>query len=144
MSEQIGFSEYLYERRYNAQSKIDEAKVTKRRSLVAGAIGAVVIFAIMVAFILGAYDREQVVLFFSLVALYFILVAAVFYIYGALQYKSLSKFFHCVRLISKWEDMIETIDKVEMKYAEKTLHPADLEKMEKRLVKLCDEIDKRI
>jgi len=40
--------------------------------------------------------------------------------------------------------MIETIDKVEMKYAEKTLHPADLEKMEKRLVKLCDEIDKRI
>lgn len=144
MSEQLSFSEYLYERRYNAQSKIDEAKVTKRKAMVAGAIGAVVIFAIMAAFILGAYDREQVVLFFVLVALYFVLVAAVFYIYGALQYKSPGKFFHSVRLISKWEDMIEAIDKVELKYAEKTLHPADLEKMEKRLVKLCDEIDKRI
>jgi len=66
MSEQLDFSQYLYERRYNAQSKIDEAKIIKRKAMVAGAIGAVVIFAVMVAFILGAYDREQVALFLPL------------------------------------------------------------------------------
>ncbi len=144
MSEQKSFSEYLYERRYNAQSKIDDARQTKRKALVAGAIGAVVLFAVMIAFIIGAYDREQVVLFFALVALYVALVVCVFYIYGAIIYKSLPKFFHSVRLISKWEDMVEYIDRIEAKYAEKSLHPADLEKMEKRLIKLCDNIDSKI
>ena len=132
MSEQLDFSQYLYERRYNAQNKIDEAKIIKRKAMVAGAIGAVVIFAVMVAFILGAYDREQVALFFALVVLYFALVVATFYIYGAIQLKS------------KWEDVIDAMDKIEAKYAEKTLHPADLEKMEKRIVKICDEIDNKM
>ena len=144
MSEQLDFSQYLYERRYNAQSKVDEARIIKRKAMVAGAIGAVVIFAIMVAFILGAYDREQVALFFALVVLYFALVVATFYIYGAIQLKSFGKFYHSVRLISKWEDVSEAMDKIEAKYAEKTLHPADLEKMEKRLVKICDEIDNKM
>ena len=118
MSEQLDFSQYLYERRYNAQNKIDEAKIIKRKAMVAGAIGAVVIFAVMVAFILGAYDREQVALFFALVVLYFALVVATFYIYGAIQLKSIGKFYHSVRLISKWEDVIEAMDKIEAKYAE--------------------------
>ncbi len=144
MSEQLNFAEYLYERRYNAQSKIDDAKLAKRKALVAGAIGAVVIFAVMIAFIMGAYDREQVALFFALVALYVVLVVAVFYVYGAIRLKSFSKFYHSVRLISKWESMIEYIDRIEAKYAEKSLHPADLEKMEKRLIKLCDEIDSKM
>ena len=144
MSEQLDFSQYLEVRRYNAQSKIDEAKIIKRKAMVAGAIGAVVIFAVMVAFILGAYDREQVALFFALVVLYFALVVATFYIYGAIQLKSIGKFYHSVRLISKWEDVIEAMDKMEAKYAEKTLHPADLEKMEKRIVKICDEIDNKM
>lgn len=144
MSEQLDFSQYLYERRYNAQSKIDEAKALKRKAIVAAAIGAAVIFAVMAAFIVGAYDREQVALFFALVALYVLLVVSVFYGYGAVQLKSFGKFFHSVRLISKWEDMIEMTDRIEAKYAEKSLHPADLEKMEKRLVKLCDEIDNKM
>ena len=144
MSEQLDFSQYLYERRYNAQSKIDDAKILKRKAMVAAAIGVVVIFAVMAAFLVGAYDREQVVLFFALAALYVLLVVAVFYGYGAVKLKSLSKFFHSVRLISKWEDMIEMTDRIEAKYAEKSLHPADLEKMEKRLIKLCDEIDKKM
>lgn len=144
MSEQLDFSQYLYERRYNAQSKIDDAKILKRKAIIAAAIGAVAIFAVMIAFIIGAYDREQVALFFCLVALYVLLVVAVFYGYGTIQLKSFSKFFHSVRLISKWESIIEMTDKIEAKYAEKTLHPADLEKMEKRLVKLCDEIDNKM
>ncbi len=144
MSEQLSFSEYLYERRYNAQSKIDDARALKRKATVASAIGAVVIFAVMIAFIIGAYDREQVVLLFSLIAAYALLVVAVFYGYGAIKLRSLGKFFHAVRLISKWEDMIELTDRIEAKYAEKSLHPADLEKMEKRLIKLCDEIDNKM
>lgn len=144
MSEEISFSDYLYERRYNAQSKIDDAKIVRRKARVACAIGAVVLFAVMVAFILGAYDNEQVVLFFALVALYLVLTATVFYCYGAIKIGSFSKFFNSVRLISRWEDMIEYMDKIEAKYAEKTLHPSDLEKMEKRLIKLCDEIDKKM
>lgn len=144
MAEQKSFSEYLYERRYNAQSKIDDAKLIKRKAIVAGALGAVVLFAAMVAFMIGAYDREQVGLFFALVALYALLVVCVFYIYGAVKSGSLAKFFHSVRLISKWEDMVEYIDRIEAKYAEKSLHPADLDKMEKRLIKLCDDIDNKI
>ncbi len=144
MSEEMKFNEYLYERRYSAQSKIDDAKVIRRRARVACAIGAVAIFAVMIAFIMSAYDNEQVPLFFALVAVYLMATAAVYYIYGAVQSRSLSKFFHSVRLISRWEDLLEYIDKVEAKYAEKTIHPADLEKTEKKLVRLCDEIDKRL
>ncbi len=144
MSEELKFSEYLYERRYSAQEKIDDAKILRRKARVACAIGAVVIFAVMIAFIMSAYDNEQVPLLFTLIAIYFVLVAMVFYVYGAIKCGSLSKFFNSVCLISGWEDMIESLDKIEAKYAEKTLHPADLEKIEKKLLKLCDEIDKKI
>ena len=144
MSENLTFSEYLYERRYGAQSKIDDAKIIRRKARVACAIGAVVFFAIMIAFVLNAYDNEKVVLLFSLIGVYLALVAIVFYMYGAIKCKSLARFFNSVMLITRWEDMIETLDRIEAKYAEKTLHPADLEKIEKKLVKLCDEIDKKI
>ena len=144
MSENMTFSEYLYERRYEAQNKIDDAKIVRRKARVACAIGAVVLFAIMIAFILNAYDNEKVVLLFSLIGVYLFLVAVVFYAYGAIKCKSLAKFFNSVMLITRWEDMIETLDKIEAKYAEKTLHHADLDKIEKKLVKLCDEIYKKI
>ena len=98
----------------------------------------------MIAFILGAYDNQQVVLLFCLIGLYFVLTAAVYYCFGAYKMGSFVKFFNAVILISRWEDMIEYMDRIEAKYAEKTLHPSDLKKMENRLIKLCDEIDNKI
>lgn len=127
----------MYEKRYAAQEKIDEAKKLRRKARVACAIGAVAIFAVMISFIIGAYDRENIVLLAVLVAVYFAAVVAVYYVYGTVKNK---KFFKMTRYITRFEDAIELFDRMEAKYAEKTLYPADREKAENRLIKVCEEI----
>ena len=131
----------MYEKRYAAQQKIDEARKLCRKARVACAIGAVVIFAIMISFILSAYDNENVVLLFVLIGIYLLAVAAVYYVYGTIKNKN---FFKMTRLISRFDDAIELFDKMEAKYAEKTLHPADREKAENRLIKICEDINENL
>lgn len=131
----------MYEKRYAAQSKIDEAKKLRRKAWVACAIGAVVLFAIMITFIMSAYDNEQVALLFALIAVYVLGIVAVYYIYGTIKNKN---FFKMTRYIVRFYDAIEAFDKMEVKYAEKTLHPADREKVENRLMKVCDEINENL
>ena len=131
----------MYEKRYAAQEKIDEAKKLRRKASVACAIGAVVIFAIMISFILSAYDNENVVLLFVLIAVYLIAVVAVYYVYGTVKDR---RFFKMTRYISRFEDAIELFDKMEAKYAEKTLHPADREKAENRLIRVCEDINENL
>ncbi len=137
MAEEQSKAFEMYEKRYAAQEKIDEAKKLRRKARVACAIGAVAVFAIMISFIIGAYDSENVVLLAILVVVYFAAVAAVYYVYGTVKNK---KFLKMTRYITRFEDAIELFDKMEAKYAEKTLYPADREKAENRLLKVCEEI----
>ncbi len=141
MNEEKSRSEIMYEKRYDAQDKIDEAKKLRRKARVACAIGAVVLFAIMISFIMSAYDNENVPLFFVLVCVYLAAVVAVYYVYGTTKNK---KFYLMTHYIVRFEDAIEAFDKMEAKYAEKTLHPADREKVENKLMKVCDDINTKL
>lgn len=131
----------LHEKRSSAQDKVREAKTLRRKALVAAAIGAVALFAVMGAFIIAAYDSQNVILLAILLAAYVLGIILVFYVYGAVKCRSLKYFSRSMRYIIKLEEMLEDMDKVEEKYAERTIRLSDMDEFEKKFLSICDKIN---
>ena len=49
-----------------------------------------------------------------------------------------------MRYIIKLEEMLEDMDKVEEKYAERTIRLSDMDEFEKKFLNLCDRINKEL
>lgn len=134
----------LHEKRSSAQEKVNNAKKLRRKCIVAAAIGAVALFAVMGAFIIAAYDSQNVILLAILLAAYVLGIILVFYVYGAVKCGSFKYFCRSMRYIIKLEEMLEDMDKVEEKYAERTIRLSDMDEFEKKFLNLCDRINEEL
>ncbi|MBQ8475124.1 MAG: hypothetical protein IJ499_05635 [Clostridia bacterium] len=134
----------MHEKRSAAQEKVNRAKVLRRKALVAAAIGVVALFAVMGVFIFSAYDSQNVLLLAVLLAVYVLGVIAVFYIYGWIKCGSLKYFWRSMRYIVKLEEALEDMDKIEEKYAERTIRLSDMDEFEKKFLSLCDKINEEL
>ena len=124
----------IHEKRYRANEILETVKAWKRKATVVCAISAVVFFAVLISFILAAYDAQNVILMASLIALYFVLVILSYYIGGAVISKSFAAFSGAKKLAKKWDYALLDFEAMEDKVAERTAMPGDMEKSESKLI----------
>lgn len=124
----------IHEKRYRANEVLDVIKVWRRKATVICAISAVVLFAVLISFIIAAYDAQNIILMAALVAAYFVLVILSYNIGGAVIAKSYSAFRGAKKLAKKWEYALLDFEAMEDKVAERTAMPGDMEKCEAKLI----------
>ncbi len=128
----------IHEKRYRANEILEIIKAWRRRATVVGAISAVAAFAVLISFILGAYDAQNIALMAALIALYFAVVLVSYNVGGALMAKSYAAFRGALKLGRKWDDAILDFEAMEDKVAERTAMPGDMEKAEDKLLSVAD------
>ncbi len=130
----------VYEKRYKAEEVLGGVKKWKRAALVSAAIGAVVLFCVMIAFIIRAYDAENVSLMAVLIGAYLVGVGAVYFVGGTVKAGSAARFVRGCGLLRAWSWAVSDFEQITDKSAEKTAMPGDVEKYEEKLVSLADKI----
>lgn len=124
----------IHEKRYRANEILEIIKVWKRKAAVICAVSAVVFFAVLISFILAAYDAQNLILTASLIAAYFLLVILSYNIGGAVTSGGFGAFRNAKKLAKKWDYALLDFEAMEDKVAERTAMPGDMEKCESKLI----------
>lgn len=130
----------LHEKRYRAKEILETVKAWKRKAVVTTAICAAVLFAVLISFIMGAYDAQNILLMVALIAAYFVLLLISYYIAGSAFAHGFSAFSKGTKLLSRWNDAVADFEAMEEKVAERTAMPGAMEKCEIKLINVADDI----
>ncbi len=128
----------IHEKRYRANEVLEIIKAWRQRALVVGAVSAVAAFAVLISFIIGAYDAQNIILMAALIVLYFVIILVSYNVGGSLIAKSFKAFRDARKLFRKWNDALLDFEAMEDKVAERTAMPGDMEKAEDKLISVAD------
>ena len=134
----------FHAKRVDARERVRDFKKKKKRAVYTAVAAFAAACAVFGYFVLDLYDRMLPLAAAGVFLGILLCGTAAYCISGGAVFGGIKNFLHLRALCARWQSAVKSMEKLEEKTFDRTAYAKDVEKAEKELLKLSEEIIKKM